>query len=284
MEAPTQGSSLSLLAAAFYFLLVIGGGMLGEMMGLEQQKAAMIALSFLGLTCFRINRTGHRSQFTWFSRRLQFFGGEGLQFVLWFLGFGQLVEDCRTKLHRLDELELNTKDNVRVKVRDGALLHRIADLDKYHNLDTSNPKALDEYLDTFWSQVIREWVAGEEYANLKREDIKDRTLERAKEALEWGIEVSDVNIPEILAANPETQAAFELHAVEKQERIGQGEEGDFVTELVKRYQLPLDEGGAGMTYEDAVEQARLVTRQTTRHSYNVNHIDSLIRAFLEGRK
>ena len=204
-----QGGSVDLVLGVMFALIAIGFGWFGHTTQIIDHAWLRVGgLLLLEATCLRWNKVGWKSQFTWFGRRTQYIAGEGIHIVAWIFGFGHLPEDCRTKLHKLDPLRVLTMDNILVEVKDGALLQKIVDLNKYHNLDTKNPKALEEYLDAFWAQIIRGWVSGLEYSNLKKEEIRERTQERAGEPLEWGIEVSDVNIPEIIAVNPEVQAAF----------------------------------------------------------------------------
>lgn len=101
--------------------------------------------------------------------------------------------------------------------------------------------------------------------------------EKSDEALQLGIDVSDVNLPEILAESEETQAAFELPAIERQERVGQKVEADFGVELAAAFE------SAGWTHEEAVEQARLVTEKATRETkaYELGNIPEIVQVFLK---
>ena len=149
MQKP-QGGSVDLMLGVMFALISIGFGWFGHTTQIIDHPWLRVGgLLLLEATCLRWNKVGWKSQFTWFGRRTQNVAGEGLHLIPWIFGFGHLQVDCRTKLHRLDPLRVLTRDNIRVVVRDGALLHRIVDLNKYHNLDIGNQKVVEEYLDTF---------------------------------------------------------------------------------------------------------------------------------------
>lgn len=177
--------------------------------------------------------------------------------------FSKQPADCRRQTHEFTPLKALTQDNVEVTVG-GAVVYEVTNPDVYFSV---KPEDLEGWLENTRKQVLRKAIRGlEQEKVLGMQDELGQVLEKALcEASEehWGISIRQIIMPEILP-DPEVAKDLVLKERETYQRKGQEVEIRFSAEMIKLLMVSKEEGGAGLTREQAFEQVQLATGKTTK--------------------
>ncbi|MFA6177608.1 MAG: SPFH domain-containing protein [Candidatus Paceibacterota bacterium] len=228
-----KNSTLDVVLAVSFVGFTIAGGIFGIRIGFAGSWLAMFILLLLGGIILALSlkkiKVGHRAQYLFLGRRIQYFVKEGLHVVLW--PFFTIKEiDCRAKTTTLNEENIFTSDNVEVKLEKPSIVSKIVDLNKYQDLDPENlPGLLDDVVDENVRYKIRnaplEKVLGMRFS-IDEEDIKHGLGN-------WGISIVRIIVPDVVPVNKDFIEAQELKTKESLQREGQRVQARHHADLIK---------------------------------------------------
>jgi regulator of protease activity HflC (stomatin/prohibitin superfamily) len=207
---------------------------------------------------------GWRGQLLFLGQRIDAEIEEGWRWVP--LPFAIKPADCRQQIMPLDALEVTTSDNVRVKVG-ATVTYRVDDLNTYFGVEVSGlKKGIDDARDAAIRSRVR--TLSLEQVLSSHDELGNELLTALEaEAVEWGIKIIRVIIPEISPSDTEVSKDLELRERENLQRNGQRVELSHFDEMVNL----LEKGGnlegitfkGGASREEAVQQVRLALGQST---------------------
>lgn len=189
--------------------------------------------------------------------------GEGYQWVFPPLLWLQ-TEDLRERTQKLDNLEVFTKDNVRVNI-DASIMFEVINPSRFQSVGTNSiTTGLDDLTDQILREETRAGDLSEMLGHAFRARVATRLHNEAKELSEgskksegWGIRITRVPVPAI-RPDPKVIEALSLERVKEAER--QAHRVEF-TDLAERMaQLPADLNGV-QRLEGAQVQLRVVPKE-----------------------
>ena len=199
---------------------------------------------------------GWRGQLLWFGKRVKGSEvGEGWQMYPW--PWEIKVVDCRKTIMNLGNIDAITSDNIKVAIG-CTIVYEIKNLDSYFNVEPSQiKKGLDEARTEAIRSIVRRYDLKE---ILDLHDEIGHTVKGAMEHKEWGIDILQVMIPEILPEKTIADAQT-LKTKEELERVAQEVELKHFADRVIALMKPEKDGGPGLSREQAIEQVQIALGQ-----------------------
>lgn len=178
--------------------------------------------------------------------------------------WGVITIDCRKQVMKLDTLKAVTSDGVEMSVS-VTVSYRVQKPFAHLGVETSS---LKKWIDDNRDQIARREVRGLTFE--QSQDAKSNISDSLKKTLgegseEWGVEILEVAIPEIIATDPGIRRTQELKAKEKLETSGQREEARNFARMVRFFK---SEKGGKLSHDQAVLQANLTTGKSSPTNTN----------------
>ncbi|MDD5721476.1 MAG: hypothetical protein PHT16_03480 [Candidatus Pacebacteria bacterium] len=290
-----KNSTLDIILAVLFVSITIAGCIWGiriEFPGAWVATTILLLLEgiVLSLSLKKI-KVGHRAQYLYLGRRIEYFVKEGLHVVPWPF-FTKKEIDCRAKTTTLDEQHIFTKDNVEVKLGKPSIVSQVIDLDLYQNLDTENlPGLMDDVVDENVRYKIRN-TPYEKVLEMKF-SVEEHDIEHTLG--NWGINIVRIIVPNVIPVNEDFIKAQELKVKEDLERKGQRVQARHHADLIKFFSgteklgekgpegpgLPVELAyEAALIHMDKAEKKKLAS---STFGLDANTVDTITKAVMTRR-